>query len=326
VKQVFNQAGKPLGCTRYRGVLMNKWLLFATAMLLSGAAHAGEKCALHQLGVLNLKERAGGAPTIPVLIDGKPQAMAIDVSDPNSFLTTDYGDAQNFDRAVIPVQRDGHLFIPKNPSYLVTDFMIGNIHGTKVPMHRFERPNDFDDDIVGEVGADILSGFDMEVDLKNGRVILFSQDHCPGDVVYWTKSEYAAIPLDIDPAGHSSIQMKLDGKTVSVAFELAATGAFMSMKTAKRIFDIDENSEGVTPITEGSSDGPRYRFPFKALSINGISISNPKVDLDPSRIECRLPHCFGGSDLYLGVEELKYLHLYFAFKEKMLYVTPADAH
>src|SRR6185437_6251748 len=287
-----------------------KLAILAVTTFLSGIAHANEQCALHQVGSLDLKEHAGRMLTIPVMIDGKPQTMAINPSDPNSLLAAEYGDAQNFERAVVPVKRDGHIFIPKNPSYLVTDFMIGNIHGTKVPMHRFDRPKDFGDDVVGEVGADILSNFDVEVDLKNSKIILFSQDHCPGNVVYWTKSKYAAIPFDIDPGGHSSVQMNLDGKTISVTFALATGGASMSLKAAKRIFGIDENSQGVTSIVDAPTNTRRYRFPFKVLSIDGISILNPKIDLDPAIMECRLPHCFGGSDVYLGTDELRYLHFY----------------
>ena len=39
-----------------------------------------------------------------------------------------------------------------------------------------------------------------------------------------------------------------------------------------------------------------------------------------------LARCFGGDDLVLGLSVLKKLHLYVSSKEKLLYLTSADAH
>ena len=36
--------------------------------------------------------------------------------------------------------------------------------------------------------------------------------------------------------------------------------------------------------------------------------------------------CYGQGDLALGLQELSKLHLYFAYKEKVIYFTAADAH
>jgi hypothetical protein len=130
----------------------------------------------------------------------------------------------------------------------------------------------------------------------------------------------------MDAGSHSTLQMVLDGKPVRVSFTMWTGGARMGMKAAKRIFDIEENSWGVIRSVDASTGLPLYSFPFKTLSMNGIVISNPKIGLSPEIVECLPPHCLGGSDVSLGTNELKQLHLYFAFKEQVLYVTPADAH
>lgn len=307
---------------------MLRTAILLTVSLFTGAAQADEQCTLHQLGSLELKADAGGVLTVPVMINGKPQALAFEPGNPDSFLTVEFGKSQDLGIASGASRRQGgRLIISRDTYYIVPDFVIGDTHATNLLFMRQEKtPKSFDDGIVGGVGADILSRFDMEVDVKNRRVILFSRDHCPGKVVYWTKSAYVAIPLDIDLFGHSSIQMKLDGKAVSVALTLDAADARMGTKVAKRIFDLDENSQGVTRVLDETANALRYRYPFKTLDVNGISISNPNIELDPTLKDCRQPHCFGGSDLYLGTEELKQLHLFFAYSEKMLYVTPADAH
>ena len=68
-----------------------------------------------------------------------------------------------------------------------------------------------------------------------------------------------------------------------------------------------------------------------------MTIQNPQIELfaDKSMMRCdgkshtmngKIYTCYGGADLYLGLEELKQLHLFFAFKEKKLFITAADAH
>jgi hypothetical protein len=306
---------------------MIRTAIFLAAALVAGAAHADQQCALHQLGSLEIKNR-GGIPTVPVMINGKPQMMAIEPSNPDSFLTVKFGKTEDLGISSGSERKGGgHLFISRNLHYIVPEFVIGSTRATNLPFLRRENaPESFGDGIVGGLGADIFSRFDVEIDIKNGKIVLFSGDHCPGKVVYWTKSAYAAVRLDMDLLSHSSVQMKLDGKAVSVALTLSETHAYMSMKAAKRIFDLDENSQGVTRVSDTSANTVRYHFPFKTLSVNGVTISNPKIDIDPGLLDCRPRRCYGGSDVYLGTEELKYLHLFFAYSEGMLYVTPADAH
>ncbi len=79
----------------------------------------------------------------------------------------------------------------------------------------------------------------------------------------------------------------------------------------------------------------RYRYPFKELTIEGITIGSPQIDLYKDAKECRAtsPYdfpagfqaCYGASDLELGLSELRQLHVYFAFKEKKIYLTAASA-
>jgi hypothetical protein len=91
--------------------------------------------------------------------------------------------------------------------------------------------------------------------------------------------------------------------------------------------------------TDASGAAVLYRYPFKQLTIEGVIIEHPVIDLDPKASDCRprsdpspyvMPlgkrtaSCYGASDLELGLKELRQLHLYFAFKEKMLYATAAS--
>jgi hypothetical protein len=67
-----------------------------------------------------------------------------------------------------------------------------------------------------------------------------------------------------------------------------------------------------------------------------LQVANPRVvlisdlaleaSLPPQTTGTRLTGGMGLPHVLLGLDILKNLHLYVAYKEKMLYITPADAH
>lgn len=319
------------------GGFMIKTAILLAAAFVAGAAQAEEQCTLRQVASLDLTHLPDGALSIPITLSGKKQPIALDISDPFSYLYADYGDAEKFKISKLPsgivVNVNGRQ---SKQLYKVPDIAIGNAGGKDIQFVRAEGPHRFGEEVVGELALDLLAGFDAELDLKSGKLNLFSQYHCPGQVVYWAKT-YAVLPFQTDASGHTNFKMMLDGKWITVSLELAPTHGRMGTKTAKRLFDIDESAPGLEKVPDLPADAPVvYRYPFKSLGIEGVAITNPTVHLYQQTAECRSnitidpasnPYrCFGGSDLRIGQAILSQLHLYFAFKEKKLYVTAADAH
>jgi hypothetical protein len=164
---------------------------------------------------------------------------------------------------------------------------------------------------------------------------LFFQDHCAGQVVYWSNA-YTTIPMTQQASGTIMVPMQLDGKEVDVGLESAETGSTMLLSAASRIFGIDEKSPGMS-----STDDPRLlKYSFGKLSANGLDITNPHIVIvkdNPTSTNCKgqsrfsgfgetISKCYGSVDVRLGIPELRQLHLYLSFKEKTLYLTSADAH
>jgi len=58
-----------------------------------------------------------------------------------------------------------------------------------------------------------------------------------------------------------------------------------------------------------------FSYTFKTLVISGIAFENVPVHLGE----------FEDKDLVLGMNELKFLRLYFAFKNNMIHLTAAEA-
>jgi hypothetical protein len=191
---------------------------------------------------------------------------------------------------------------------------------------------------AGLIGADFLAGYDVELDLADGRVSLFSQDHCKGRVVHWAK-EYFAVPFSPGREGgpgRIDLDVTVDGKPVLAILDTGAHWTLMRLATSSGLFDIDTSSPGVESIgalrgIEGNHVD-EYSYTFKTLVLGGITFENPVIHLaaiNVARHEADVGSHFsranlGQPDLYIGMNVIRRLHLYIAYGERMLYFTIED--
>lgn len=189
---------------------------------------------------------------------------------------------------------------------------------------------------TGILGIDLLGRFDVELDLAHGKVNLFSQDHCKGQVIYWTHTAaVAAVAMKFRGQETFVIPMQLDGQDLDA---MVSTGPLplLNGRVAQRTFGLEFEF----------SSAPGSALPkhiFKTLSVDGLTITNPELSIyEDNSAPCnggarmkavplRTEHnaefetCFGLPDLTIGLPELKHLRVFIAFKERMLYATAADA-
>ncbi len=64
-----------------------------------------------------------------------------------------------------------------------------------------------------------------------------------------------------------------------------------------------------------------YSYAFKSLSMGGVAVTNPKVALSDAPTVLADEH----GSLVLGMTELRFLHLYFAYHERKLYISTVRA-
>jgi hypothetical protein len=308
----------------------------AAVLLLAAAmpARADEDCRLKQIADLTLKKSTGGDYLFPIAIGGQERWFEVGLNSPFSAILGSFADAQKYPSHSLPSQIEPEVDNVKvKQAVSVDEFSVGLAHAQKFDMFRVDGAlSGGDPQVTGMAGMDLLANFDVELDLKNSRMKLFSQDHCHGQVVYWA-DRYAQVPFEKDPSGHFTFEMRLDGERVHVDFHVSAGTAEMNMNVAHRIFGLDEKAPGMQTLHDKTET--LYRYPFKLLALDGVEISNPAVFIVKQEgPECK-PYrpiqafdgkvCFGTADLSLRDAELSKMRLYFAFKEKTLYATAADA-
>lgn len=280
-------------------------------------------CKLYNLAILDMATEADGRVTIPATIEDQPGRLMVDTGSIYSVLGESEALARN-----LTIRPSGQIFyyeggVPLYNMTRVDRIQIGRLKGTDHEM-MVVTSSQLDHDTIGMLGPDIMANYDIDFDFAAGTFSLFDPDHCPGEVVYWTKTPYAAVPMRLDRGGHIIITVSLDGKPVDALVDTGAYRSTISMKLAKALFGIDEKDPKAKKMGEISVNGtlpaPLYRYPFGALTLEGVTVNNPMIDiLDDDRFDD------GDNEMTLGIKTLRQLHMYIGYKEKTIYFTPAEA-
>lgn len=224
---------------------------------------------------------------------------------------------------------------------LLPDLQIGALRGTDVPILLVPAPQT--GAYAGVVAMDLLQDADVELDFAKNKLNLYSPKHCSGKVVYWADT-YGTVPFRLEPTGRILLRMRLDDHSITAS--LSTTHAHSEMAVADALgfsailptgAHTYANQDQMTLAGKTPRGENIYHYPFKTLALGDLTINNPVIDLiaKPSAFFCsgeQLPAaanekqiCWGDSYLTIGLSVLKALHLYFAFDEKVLYITPAGA-
>jgi len=192
-------------------------------------------------------------------------------------------------------------------------------------------------DVIGLIGADILSRYDVSIDFGTGKMELLDSDHCEGKVVYWRPPALAVVPFKLINSATVVVPVQLDGQKVNAIIDTGAFNSTIHIDVAEKRFDVKPGDTD-TPAIGGLNDRKdltTYSHRFKQLAFEGVAVANPELMLIPDRltktIGSRVPTGSHLSevredvepDILLGMNVLKHMHIYLAYKEKRLYITPA---
>ena len=289
-------------------------MALALSAALSTAAIADSKCELKLVDSLALETESSGAVTIPVMIDNRPARLLIDTGAPFSILDT------SFARTL------GH-----EPSFFQPGTFFGMVGGYKlrqsvaVDSLSVGRLKAMTSSAMGTLGSNVLAAYDVELDFAAQKMNMFTQDHCPGQVVYWTNDAYAQVPMTLNRDQHITIPVTLDGKNVTAIVDTGAYRSYMTLDIASDLFGFDENSPGLKKVGDTKLNNVAaatlYRYPFQSLTFQDVAVRNPDIEI--SKEGKSTP---GMPQLVVGLGILRQLHMYVAYRERMLYLTPAAAH
>ncbi len=130
--------------------------------------------------------------------------------------------------------------------------------------------------------------------------------------------------MDLTPQGHIFVSAVLDGKPVRALLDTGAQTTTMSLKTAAKVFGIDAKNPALKPLgginVNNLVDASAYRYPFASLTFEGIAIDHPNVVILDTGADT------DEAEMIVGIGVLRQFHIFIAYDEKAIYLTPAEAH
>ncbi|HEV2652605.1 MAG TPA: aspartyl protease family protein [Rhizomicrobium sp.] len=308
----------------------------AAAVLLCSSARADDDCHMTTYGTSTMAQLPGETSEfLPVEIGGQQKLLLIDTGGAITMIKTSLVRELGLKPSDSGVElfdvtgRKSNLFVyaPLNivdvklnqiPFMLATPYIEG-LGGSRV---------------AGLLGANFMRNFDISIDFGAHTFAMFSQKHCDGKVVYWPERPIVVIPFELR-GDQIILTVTLDGHDFKALLDTGASGTTLERSRAEGNFD----------IVLGSADTPRggdfdekrdsfWKHHFKSLSFGGIEVSNPEIDIIPDLMSTNSDSFSTGSMLdrkynnqeqppmLLGMNVLRHLHLYIAYKERKLYVTP----
>jgi len=289
-----------------------RWLV-AIALLIGVVSNSAwaEDCALKRLAEIPV-QRVGNTLVFSGELDGRPVKIALD----NGISS----DSWIADKAV---EKFGLTRQPLDRGDKVDPISIGKVSWRDLQIDRVKIDNlnphilsgALPDDADIAVGPQAFANVDLELDLSRNRIALYSPDHCPGKVVYWSDSWLEA-PYYIDLAMAPLIDASVNGNKTYAKLNLT-----FGMTT-------------LTPYASWSSNirSDEHGFVVDTLEFAGVRLSNVRA----GRMEIAFADPVNGvtyhpgtkwlmlADLNLGLDLLKRFHFYIARNDLKVYFTPAS--
>lgn len=304
------------------------------ALVIAATSAHGAECGLKLIASYDISRDVKGAIVIPLKIAGKTEPVLVDTGAFGNWVTESFVNESKLPQHSIREDMKAYTVRSRITKYVtIPSVDIGPVH---VENTDFTVWPDVQKGIAGALGINALQQFDIEFDFAANKMNFFSQDHCEGQVVYWAKS-YAVVPFKM-ASEDIQLTMTLDGHDFDTKMDTGSTYTYVNNRAVLGTFGYDENSPNIKEVT--LSDGDKVRTAtFNSLSIGGISFPKPsllvhndsvrslaKDDVpvkDQNQAGVTLAHF---PHVLLGLDALRQLHLYIAFKEHKIYATAANAH
>jgi predicted aspartyl protease len=259
---------------------------------------------------------SGDADIVPVVIGGKPRSFLLDTG----------GYLSQISR---PLAKELNLSVQQQRQELYD--AVGNISRDAVRVPEFSLGENSERDVAlmvspslgnsdtkgvdGILAPDRLAKNDAELDFSTDTLNLFSPDHCPGHVVYWSAPAVAVVPITLgqfrfsrdgresnvlqevpiarpteDPSNpqgfHIIVPVTLDGQQIKALLDTGANGTALRKDIAEQRFGLVMGEPG-TPVNgdlNGQVSLKTYSHLFKSLSFGDVTVANPRLTIIPNAV------------------------------------------
>jgi predicted aspartyl protease len=169
-----------------------------------------------------------------------------------------------------------------------------------------------DPPIAGLLGADVLAGFDVELDLPDGRMALYSPSTCP-DWRPWAGGVQANFRRG--HGGLAYLDVQVDGRAVRALLDTGARTSLLTREAALALGVTEATLEGDMARTGRGVGGGTLTLRehrFAAFGLPGAIARDMTLNV------ADLP--LAGAELLLGVDYLGHRHVWISYAASRLYL------
>ncbi len=301
--------------------ILGATLAFVLLGVAHGAQAADAKCQLVKLVELPVT-MVGSKPIVTVKINGQETRLVADSGAFFSMLTPAAADRLGIKSSRAPPEAQvygfggGETFVRIGKAKDVEFGDLPPFHGVSFLV----GGSDLGAEVSGLLGQNLLGATDVEYDLANGVIRLFSAKGCGLDttLAYWAAGKpYSAITIPLRTAEnpHITAPAEVDGKPIRVLFDTGASTSFLSRSAAARA--------GIKLATEGVTDGGIVRgismsavetsiVPFASFGIGNEEIRNTRL---------RVAKVDMSEDMLLGADFFLSHRVFVATSQRRIYFT-----
>lgn len=213
-----------------------RFILVAVALVLAAGARA--ECVMNRVALLPVTLWQNKL-FVPVTVNGTPETFFVDTGAATTTLSDNVAGALNiprdFDHTLDTFGvggQESHLYIGQ-----VYDFNVGGIDVRKraFPVAAFGvfKLADGRGQAAGLIGADILSHFDLDIDIPHRQIGLWRVQGCTEVKPDWPEAA-AGVQMQIEPSRHITVPVRIDGAALDLLLDTGAPDLLLTTLAAAR--------------------------------------------------------------------------------------------
>jgi predicted aspartyl protease len=295
--------------------------LLLTLLAFSACQSVAGTCAIEPQAAVPV-EAAGSVPTVSVILDGKPATLILDSGAERTALTLDALKRLNI-RFDFAHQATAHGIGAEMTTVTarIRSFEIGGmvLRDRLVPVVPISLPKLPGGQPDGLLGADILSGYDVDLDLPHAMMTLYRARPCPDSKPPWN-----AAYITFRGRLHRNrllIPIELDGQQLAAVLDTGASAGVTIGEAAALRIGVTEEALGQDPMLSVAGVARDkvgiHLHRFALVKVGPDIVRNPVLPVAP------LPDSAFGA--LIGASYLKARHVWLSYPTAQVFVLSITA-
>jgi predicted aspartyl protease len=171
--------------------------------------------------------------------------------------------------------------------------------------------------IGGLIGGDLLSNYDVEIDVPDHRVRLWRASTCGANDLPWSGSR-ATLPAHVTSGDRLVLAISLDGMPIDALLDSGSSISLLQTEAARRIGEGAISGDPAVLVygIDGGSISVRIHR-FKSMSVGQDQITSPKIGIGETQLV--------SPEMILGLDYLRDRRIWIGFRARKIFVQLAPS-